>query len=509
MENNNYAVQMEGIIKTFGTFTALRNVKLDVKKGTVHALLGENGAGKSTLMNILYGLYQADSGVIKINGKEIDITDPGVAIEQGIGMVHQHFMLVHNFTVVENILLGSEITKGAGFLDYKKSREKVQELVNKYGLNVDLDAKIENISVGMQQRVEILKALYRNADILILDEPTAVLTPQEIEDLIKTMENLTKDGKTIIIITHKLDEIKLAASECTIIRRGDYIDTVDVASSTIDDLATMMVGHAVKLKVDKTTADPKDVILEIKDLVVDDEREITVVNGLNLKVRAGEIYGIAGIDGNGQKELVEAITNLTKTKSGSISINGIDIQNKTPKFTIDQKVATIHEDRLKRGLVPDFTVAENTILERYYLEPYSKNGILNNKAIMDFTQEIIDEYDVRPADGANLLARSLSGGNQQKLIIGREVSLNPDLLIAVQPTRGLDVGAIEYVHKSLIRQRDAGKAILLISFELDEVMNVSDKIGVIYKGKIQDEFLQGEKNENEIGLLMAGGRSES
>ena len=356
MENNNYAVQMEGIIKTFGTFTALRNVKLDVKKGTVHALLGENGAGKSTLMNILYGLYQADSGVIKINGKEIDITDPGVAIEQGIGMVHQHFMLVHNFTVVENILLGSEITKGAGFLDYKKSREKVQELVNKYGLNVDLDAKIENISVGMQQRVEILKALYRNADILILDEPTAVLTPQEIEDLIKTMENLTKDGKTIIIITHKLDEIKLAASECTIIRRGDYIDTVDVASSTIDDLATMMVGHAVKLKVDKTTADPKDVILEIKDLVVDDEREITVVNGLNLKVRAGEIYGIAGIDGNGQKELVEAITNLTKTKSGSISINGIDIQNKTPKFTIDQKVATIHEDRIKRGLVPDLSL---------------------------------------------------------------------------------------------------------------------------------------------------------
>lgn len=509
MESNIYAVQMNDIVKVFGTFTALDNVKLEVKKGTIHAILGENGAGKSTLMNILYGLYQADQGVIKIHEKEIDIKNPSVAIEQGIGMVHQHFMLVHNFTVVENILLGNEITNAAGFLNYNKSRQKVQELVDKYGLHVDLDAKIENISVGMQQRVEILKALYRNADILILDEPTAVLTPQEIEELISIMHNLTKDGKTIIIITHKLSEIKQSAEECTIIRRGQYIDTVKVKDTTINELATKMVGHAVKLVVDKTVAEPKDILFEINDLVVEDSRGIEVVNGLNLTVRRGEIYGIAGIDGNGQKELVEAITNLVKTKSGNIKVNSIEIQNTNPKFTIDNGVSTIHEDRLKRGLVPDFTVAENTILEKYYLKPFSKKGILNNKEITKYTQQIIDEYDVRPSDGSNLLARSLSGGNQQKLIIGREVSMNPDVLIAVQPTRGLDVGAIEYVHKSLIRERDKGKAILLISFELDEVMNVSDKIGVIYKGKIQDEFLQGEKDENEIGLLMAGGKHES
>ncbi len=509
MESNIYAVQMNDIVKVFGTFTALDNVKFEVKKGTIHAILGENGAGKSTLMNILYGLYQADQGVIKIHEKEIAIKNPSVAIEQGIGMVHQHFMLVHNFTVVENILLGNEITNAAGFLNYNKSRQKVQELVDKYGLHVDLDAKIENISVGMQQRVEILKALYRNADILILDEPTAVLTPQEIEELISIMHNLTKDGKTIIIITHKLSEIKQSAEECTIIRRGQYIDTVKVKDTTINELATKMVGHAVKLVVDKTVAEPKDILFEINDLVVEDSRGIEVVNGLNLTVRRGEIYGIAGIDGNGQKELVEAITNLVKTKSGNIKVNSIEIQNTNPKFTIDNGVSTIHEDRLKRGLVPDFTVAENTILEKYYLKPFSKKGILNNKEITKYTQQIIDEYDVRPSDGSNLLARSLSGGNQQKLIIGREVSMNPDVLIAVQPTRGLDVGAIEYVHKSLIRERDKGKAILLISFELDEVMNVSDKIGVIYKGKIQDEFLQGEKDENEIGLLMAGGKHES
>lgn len=503
-----YAVEMTDIVKNFGAFTALDNVQLKVEKGTIHSILGENGAGKSTLMNVLYGLYQADSGTIKLNGREVDITDPGVAIKNGIGMVHQHFMLVHNFTVVENILLGREVTKGLGILDYKKSREKVQELVNKYGLSVDLDAKIENISVGMQQRVEILKALYREAEILILDEPTAVLTPQEIEDLIGIMNSLTKDGKTIIIITHKLNEIKKAATECTIIRRGKYIDTVKVENASIDDLASKMVGHTVKLKVDKTESKPTENIIEIKDLVVEDERGIKVVDGLNLTVKRGEIYGIAGIDGNGQKELIEAITNLVKVKSGTIKVDGVEIQNKTPKFTIDNKVATIHEDRLRRGLVPDFSVSENSVLEIFYEKPYSSGGILNKKEIDKFTDSIINEYDVRPADGKNLKARSLSGGNQQKLIIGRQVSLNPDLLIAMQPTRGLDVGAIEYVHKSLIRQRDEGKAVLLISFELDEVMNVSDKIGVIYKGKIQDEFKAGDKNEQEIGLLMAGGKSE-
>lgn len=499
---------MQGITKIFGTFTALENVRLNVKKGSIHAILGENGAGKSTLMNILYGLYQAEEGVILINGDVKEIKDPSVAIKNGIGMVHQHFMLVHNFTVVENILLGSEVTKSGIFLDYKESRKKVQELVDKYGLKVDLDAKIQDISVGMQQRVEILKALYREAEILILDEPTAVLTPQEIDELINIMGNLTKDGKTIIIITHKLDEIKKSASECTIIRRGEYIDTVDVDEVTTDELATMMVGHAVKLKVDKDLANPTTPILEIKDLTVEDERGIVAVDNLNLTIRKGEIYGIAGIDGNGQKELIEAITNLTQTKSGSIKVNGIEIQNTSPKTTIDNKVATIHEDRLKRGLVPDFTVAENSVIERFAQKPFSSNGVLNFKEINEYTDKLIQDYDVRPADGKGLKARALSGGNQQKLIIAREVSSNPDLLIAVQPTRGLDVGAIEYVHKALVEQRNEGKAILLISFELDEVMNVSDKIGVIYKGRIQDEFLQGEKDEKEIGLLMAGGKNE-
>lgn len=507
MTKNNYAVEMMDIIKTFGKFTALDNVQLKVEKGSIHSILGENGAGKSTLMNILYGLYNADSGSIKINGELVDIKDPSTAIKKGIGMVHQHFMLVHNFTVVQNILLGREVTKG-GFLDYKKGREKVKELVDKFGLYVDLDAKIEDISVGMQQRVEILKALYREAEILILDEPTAVLTPQEIEELISIMNSLTSDGKTIIIITHKLNEIKKSASKSTIIRRGKYIDTLDVKKASIQDLATKMVGHAVNLKVEKDVANPSDVIFEINGLQVEDTRGIKAVDGLNLKIRKGEIYGIAGIDGNGQKELIEAITNLTETKSGTIKINGVEIQNKTPKFTIDNKIATIHEDRLKRGLVPDFTVAENSIIELFAKKPYSKNGILNNKEINNFAQLIIDEYDVRPADGAGLKARSLSGGNQQKLIIGREVSLIPELLIAVQPTRGLDVGAIEYVHKSLIRERDNGKAILLISYELDEVINVSDKIGVIYKGKIQDEFASSEKTEEEIGFLMAGGKHE-
>ena len=508
MSENKYAVQMTGIVKRFGAFTALDNVNLNVKKGTIHAILGENGAGKSTLMNVLYGLYQAEEGEIKINGEVKNIKDPGAAIKNGIGMVHQHFMLVHNFTVVQNILLGKEITKSGIFLDYKKSRQKVQELVDKYGLNVDLDVKIENISVGMQQRVEILKALYREADILILDEPTDVLTPQEILELIEIMNNLTKHGKTIIIITHKLDEIKKSATECTIIRRGKYIDTVNVLEVNTNDLATMMVGHAVKLKVDKDKADPKGVIFEINNLVVEDDRKIATVNGLNLKIRKGEIYGIAGIDGNGQKELVEAITNLTKVKSGTISINGVQIQNSTPKTTIENKIATIHEDRLKRGLVPDFTVAENAVIENYAEHPFSSGGILNFKEINKFADEIITAYDVRPADGKGLKARSLSGGNQQKLIIAREISSDPDLLIAVQPTRGLDVGAIEYVHKALISQRNEGKAVLLISFELDEVMNLSDKIGVIYKGKIQEEFLQGEKTEKEIGLLMAGGKDE-
>ncbi|MDY5913469.1 MAG: ABC transporter ATP-binding protein [Inconstantimicrobium porci] len=501
-----YAVQMHGITKTFGSFCALDNINLDVKKGTIHALLGENGAGKSTLMNVLYGLYRADSGDISLNGKKVDIKNPNVAIENGIGMVHQHFMLVDNFTVTQNIVLGSEIANKFGVLNMKKAREEVVNIVKKYGLEVDPDAKIEDISVGMQQRVEILKALYRGAELLILDEPTAVLTPQEINDLIDIMHNLIADGKTIIIITHKLKEIKKSSDVCTIIRRGQYIDTVKVSDITEEELATKMVGHAVKLVVDKTPAKPKDVVFEIDNLNVKDERKLDAVKNLSLKVHRGEIVGIAGIDGNGQKELVEAITCLTKSESGTIKINGVEIQNTTPENVIKHKISTIHEDRQKRGLVLDFTVAENMVIENYKKEPFCKKGILNMPKIIEHTTEMIKQYDIRPDGCENEKVRGLSGGNQQKVIIAREVYNDPDLLIAVQPTRGLDVGAIEYVHKALVKERDKGKAVLLISLELDEVMNVSDTIAVIYDGNIVDTFKQGEVDENTVGLLMAGGK---
>lgn len=501
-----YAVQMHGITKMFGSFCALDNVDLDVKKGSIHAILGENGAGKSTLMNVLYGLYQAESGEIYLNGEKVVIKNPNVAIEHGIGMVHQHFMLVDNFTVTQNIILGNEVTGKFGVIDTKKAREEILGIVKKYGLEVDPDAKIEDISVGMQQRVEILKALYRGADLLILDEPTAVLTPQEIEELIHIMHSLIDDGKTIIIITHKLKEIKASSGVCTIIRRGQYIDTVSVSDMDEEELATKMVGHAVKLVVEKTPAEPGDVVFEVENLTVKDDRGLEAVKNLSLKVRKGEIVGIAGIDGNGQKELVEAITCLTRSESGTIKINGEEIQNTTPRNVIDHKVSTIHEDRQRRGLVLPFTVAENAVIEKYRTDEFNNHGMLNRGKMVSYTKKLIEDYDIRPAGCENQPVRGLSGGNQQKVIIAREISNEPDLLIAVQPTRGLDVGAIEYVHKMLIRERDAGKAILLISLELDEVMNVSDTIDVIYAGTIVASFKQGEVDENTIGLLMAGGK---
>lgn len=500
-----YAVQMSGIVKTFGTFTALDHVDLTVQKGTIHAVLGENGAGKSTLMNVLYGLYQADEGQICLNGEPVVINTPNDAIAHGIGMVHQHFMLVDNFTVTQNIVLGSEVCGAAGILDMKKAREKVCQIIEQYGLEVDPDAKIEDISVGMQQRVEILKALYRGADILILDEPTAVLTPQEIDRLIQIMHDLTSAGKTIIVITHKLKEIKASSNTCTIIRRGQYVDEVTVADVTEEDLADMMVGHHVNLQVEKQPATPGKTVFEIRDLHVNDERGIETVKGLDLAVRSGEIVGIAGIDGNGQKELVEAITCLTKATSGKILVNGEEIQNTTPRNVIDHKVSTIHEDRQKRGLVLPFTVAENAVLEKYRTPEFGKHGMLDSAKMHEYTEQLIADYDVRPADCADKTAGGLSGGNQQKVIIAREVSNDPDVLIAVQPTRGLDVGAIEYVHKALVAERDRGTAILLISLELDEVMSVSDTIDVIYDGRITGTFKQGEVDENKIGLLMAGG----
>ena len=500
-----YAVQMHGITKRFGAFTALDKVDLDVRKGTIHAVLGENGAGKSTLMNVLYGLYQAEEGEIFLYGEKTAIRNPGTAIRHGIGMVHQHFMLVDNFTVLQNIVLGREVSDVLGFLKEKEARKKVEEISRMYGLEIDPDAYVSDISVGMQQRIEILKALYRGAEILILDEPTAVLTPQEIQELIGIMNNLTKNGKTVIIITHKLKEIKSCASECTVIRRGVYVDTVNVEDVTQEELAAKMVGHAVSLVVDKKEACPGEVIFEIDGLKVKDERGLDAVKNLSLKIRKGEIYGIAGIDGNGQKELVEAITGLSRAVEGKILVGGQEIQNTSPANVIAHKVAAIHEDRQKRGLVLDFTVKENMILEKNHEEPFASRGILNWKKIADYTKEMIRTYDIRPENCTEQPARGLSGGNQQKIIIAREISGDPDVMIAVQPTRGLDVGAIEYVHKALISQRDKGKAVLLISLELDEVMHVADTIGVLYGGTIVRTFRQEEADEITIGYLMAGG----
>ena len=502
--SSKYAVQMHGITKRFGSFYALTDVDLDVEKGTIHSILGENGAGKSTLMNVLYGLYQADMGEIYIGGKKVDIKNPTAAIEHGIGMVHQHFMLVENFTVTQNIVLGSEPTKSGITLNMKQARKNVLEIVEKYGLDVNPDAKIRDITVGMQQRVEILKALYRGAEILILDEPTAVLTEQEIDELLAIMRNLIKDGKTIIIITHKLKEIQASSDMCTIIRRGHYIDTVPVKGVSEDDLATMMVGHAVKLVVDKAPSNPGRVVLDIQNLYVKNEQRINAVKDFNLQVRAGEIVGIAGIDGNGQQELMEAVNNLKRCK-GKIILDGEEIQNRNPKYGIDRGMATIPADRHKDGLVLGFSVYENAILEKYRSEEYSPGGRIDRKKMRSFAEELIQAYDVRPEDCGPRLAGGLSGGNQQKIIIGREIANEPKLLIAIQPTRGLDVGAIENVHKMLINERDKGVAVLLISFELDEVMNVSDRIAVIYDGHIQQIFDQGTVDNRTLGRVMAGG----
>ncbi|MCP1144109.1 ABC transporter ATP-binding protein [Lysinibacillus endophyticus] len=498
-----YVIEMLGIRKQFGDFVANDNITLQLKKGEIHALLGENGAGKSTLMNVLFGLYQPEAGTIKVHGKEVKITDPNVANKLGIGMVHQHFMLVENFTVTENIILGAEPTKMAT-INIKDASKKVQELSEKYGLNVDANAKIEDISVGMQQRVEILKTLYRGADILIFDEPTASLTPQEITELIQIMKRLIEEGKSIILITHKLKEIMDVSDRVTVIRKGKGIGTVITAETNPNQLAELMVGRQVVFKTEKKEAQPKDVVLQIDKLVVADNRGIDKVKGLNLSVRAGEIVGIAGIDGNGQSELIEAITGLRKVKEGKITLNGQDITGLKPRKITESGLGHIPQDRHKHGLVLDFPIGHNIALQTYYQAPISKNGVINYKKVSEIARKIIEEYDVRTGHGESSIARSLSGGNQQKAIIGREINRNPDLLIAALPTRGLDVGAIEFIHKRLIEQRDKGKAVLLISFELDEVMNVSDRIAVIYDGSIIDTVFPNETNEQELGLLMAG-----
>ncbi|NNU89476.1 ABC transporter ATP-binding protein [Anoxybacillus sp. CHMUD] len=499
-----YVIEMLNIRKVFGNFVANDNITLQLKKGEIHALLGENGAGKSTLMNVLFGLYQPDGGEIRVKGKKVNIANPNVANDLGIGMVHQHFMLVDTFTVTENIILGSEPTKGRQ-IDIEKAEQEVRELSERYGLAVDPKAKIADISVGMQQRVEILKTLYRGADILIFDEPTAVLTPQEIQELIQIMKALVREGKSIILITHKLKEIMEVCDRVTVIRRGKGIGTLNVSETNPNELASLMVGREVHFKTEKQPPKVGKPVLEIENLVVKDSRGITAVDHLNLTVHAGEIVGIAGVDGNGQTELIEAITGLIKSESGSIRLNGKEIRNLTPRQITETGVGHIPQDRHKHGLVLDFPIGENMVLQTYYKEPYSKRGILNFKAIYDKARQLIQEFDVRTPDEYTK-ARALSGGNQQKAIIGREVDRDPDLLIAAQPTRGLDVGAIEFIHKRLIEQRDKGKAVLLVSFELDEIMNVSDRIAVIYEGKIVAIVDPKETTEQELGLLMAGSK---
>ena len=496
---------MIDVVKKFGDFTANDRISLTVHRGEVHALLGENGAGKTTLMNCLYGLYRPTEGSIRVNGQEVVISDPNVAIGHGIGMVHQHFKLVEPFTVAENIVLGREPTKGLGLVDLAEAQRQVAEISERYGLAVDPQARIEDISVGSQQRVEILKALYRGAEILILDEPTAVLTPQEIKELITIIGNLTSEGKSIIIITHKLHEIKQVADYCTIIRRGKFIDRVEVDKVSEHELAAKMVGRDVSFSVSKNEVVRGDRALTIEQLVVRDNRSIAAVDGLDLELYHSEILGIAGVDGNGQSELVEALMGLRPVESGRVLLKDQDITNHTPRQMIgDHHVCSIHEDRQKRGLVLEFDVAENLILETYGRAPFSRRGVLDHGEIYRFGDQCTENFDIRPRT-TNLLAKALSGGNQQKVIIAREVSNDPDILIASQPTRGLDVGAIEYVHKALLEQRDKGKAVLLISFELDEIINVADRIAVIFEGRIIGMVDGTEADENRIGLLMAGG----
>ncbi|GAA4701263.1 ABC transporter ATP-binding protein [Brevibacillus fulvus] len=497
-------VEMRGITKRFAGIVANDNINLVVKKGEIHALLGENGAGKSTLMNILFGLYQPDEGQILINEKPVQISSPNVANELGIGMVHQHFMLVEPFTVTENIILGNEPKKGLT-IDIRKAQEEVRQLSLKYGLKVDPEAKIEDISVGMQQRVEILKTLYRGADILIFDEPTAVLTPQEIQELIQIMRNLVNEGKTIILITHKLKEIMAVCNSVTIIRRGKVIDSVAVKETNPDDLAAKMVGREVNFRIDKKPSEPKEVILAVENVTAVGNRGVDALKGISFEIRAGEILGIAGVEGNGQSELIEALTGLRKVKEGRILLSGKEITNQTPRTISESGLSHIPEDRHKRGLVLDFTMSENMVLETYFHPDFNKNGFLDFKAIDRHAAKLIEEFDVR-TPSIHTPARALSGGNQQKAIIAREINKDPDLLIAAQPTRGLDVGAIEFIHRRLVEQRDKGKAVLLISLELDEVMNVADRIAVIYEGQIVGIVNPKETSEQELGLMMSGGK---
>jgi simple sugar transport system ATP-binding protein len=503
-----YAIEMLEVTKVFPGVVANDRVTIRVLDNEIHAILGENGAGKSTLMSILFGLYDPDGGRILVRGKEVRIRDPNAATALGIGMVHQHFKLVHNYTVTENIVLGMEPRNRAGNVDLAGAELRVAELSARYGLAVDPKARVESITVGMQQRVEILKILYRDADILIFDEPTAVLTPQEIDELIGIFKRLKAEGKTIILITHKLREIKEAAERCSVLRRGKYIGTVEVASTSEEEMARMMVGREVKFHIDKAPARPAETVLKIVDLTVKNSKGFAAVRNLSLEVRAGEIVGVAGVDGNGQSELIQALTGLALPDSGRIEFKGRDITRSSIRERIRAGMGHVPEDRHKHGLVLGFRLDENLVLKTFDLPPYSDaRGILDFEAIKRHGAELISQYDIRAGEGPATKARSMSGGNQQKAIIAREIDLSPDLLVVAQPTRGLDVGAIEYIHKRLIEERDKGRAVLLVSFELDEIMDLCDRIAAISKGEIAGIVDAEGADERSIGAMMAGVRA--
>ena len=502
-----YVIEMLNITKEFPGIKANDNITLQLKHGEVHALLGENGAGKSTLMSVLFGLYQPEAGVIKKDGKEVKINNPNDANALHIGMVHQHFKLVEIFTVLDNIILGAEPNK-LGFLKKAEARKKVLELSEKYGLQVDPDAKIEDISVGMQQRVEILKMLYRDNDILIFDEPTAVLTPQEIDELMEIMRNFTKEGKSILFITHKLNEIMAVADRCTVLRKGKYMGTVNIKDTTKEELSRMMVGRDVKFEVDKKPQKLGDVVLDVQHVTVPSKlHSNNAVKDVSFQVRAGEIVCLAGIEGNGQTQFVYALTGLDKMSHGKITMLGHDITKAKIRERSKLGMSHIPEDRHKHGLVLDFSLEQNLILQRYWQPQFQKYGFIKNKEVRKYAERLIRENDIRSGQGPITAARSMSGGNQQKAIVAREIDKNPELLVAVQPTRGLDVGAIEGVHKQLVAQRDAGKAVLLVSLELEEVMSVPDRILVMYEGEIVGEFDPKKTTVQELGLYMAGAKN--
>lgn len=497
-------VEMKGITKIFPGTIANENVDFELRRGEIHVLLGENGAGKTTLMNILYGLYQPEGGEVYIKGQKVKLKNPKDAIKLGIGMVHQHFMLVNNFTVTENIILGQEPKKGSLKIDIEKAEKETKELADKYGFSISPNDIIEDITVGQQQKVEILKALYRGAEILILDEPTAVLMPQEIEELGTILKNLVKEGKSIIMITHKLKEVMSMSDRVTVIRRGKYIDTINTKNTDIDGLAELMVGRKVNLVVEKNESKLGDSILKIENLKAKDQRGLLVLKGINLELREGEILGIAGVDGNGQTELIETIVGLTEVSDGDIYLKGKKITGKTTKEITELGIAHIPEDRHKRGLILGFSLVENSVLGIHHKPPFAKGIIMDYDKIREHCKNLISNFDVRTPN-EDVAASSLSGGNQQKLIVAREIEKDPVMIIAAQPTRGLDVGAIEYIHKRLIAERDRGRGVLLLSLELDEVMSLSDRIAVMYEGKIVDILDAKDATEQKLGILMAGG----